>query len=95
MVVVDVVGLPEFLRCVGSAAKTHSDSRDIDLFLRRLSMKHSAAQMRKSRLQIPGTDIELWATHKIRLSGGLYRVTWRYEERDDARVLVCFTLAQV
>jgi len=51
--------------------------------------------MRKARLQIPGTEIELWATCKIRLSGGMYRVTWRYEERDGHRVIVCFTLAQV
>ena len=80
---------------MGFAAKTDEDSRDVDGVLRRLSLKHKTAQMRKSRLQIPGTDIELWTTHKIRLSGGMYRVTWRYEERDGRRVIVGFTLAQV
>jgi len=58
-------------------------------------MRHAEADMRKTRLQIPGTGIELWATAEIRLSGGVYRVTWRYEERNGDRVIVCFTLAQV
>jgi len=78
-----------------SATRTDTDAGNVDLFLRRLSMNHGSAQMRESRLQIPGTEIELWATYKIRLSGGRYRITWRYEERDGDTVIVCFTLAQV
>ncbi len=77
-----------------SAIRTNADSRDVDRFLERLSTKHDAAEMRKARLQIPGTEIELWATRKLRLSGGLYRATWRYEQRNGDPVIVCFTLAR-
>ncbi len=51
--------------------------------------------MREARLEITGFGILLWATCELRLSDGSYRVTWRYEDRDGQRVIVCFTLAQV
>ena len=78
-----------------TATRTDGDGCGIDEFLRRLSKEHESAQMREARLEITGFGILLWATCELRLSAGLYRVTWRYEEREDGRVIVCFTLAQV
>ena len=91
----DVVGHTEFLRCVQTAIKTDGDDRGIDGFLRRLSAEHQSAEMREARLEITGFEILLWATCELRPSGGAYRLTWRYEDREGQRVIVCFTLAQV
>ncbi len=78
-----------------SAIKTDRDDARINEFQDRLSKEHTSAEMRESRLLIPGTEIDLWATGDVRLSSGSYRATWRYEERDGRRVIVCFTLARV
>ena len=75
--------------------RNDGDDRGIDEFLRRLSREHESAEMREARLEITGLGILLWATCELRLSGGFYRVTWRYEDRDGQRAIVCFTLAQV
>lgn len=91
----DVVGHAEFLRCLQTAIGNDGDDRGIDEFLRRLSREHESAEMREARLEITGFGILLWATCELRLSGGLYRITWRYEDRDGQRAIVCFTLAQV
>lgn len=91
----DVVGHAEFLRCMRTAIKTTSDDCGIDEFLRRLSVEHQSAEMREARLEITSFDVLLWATCELRLSGGTYRVTWRYEDREGQRVIVCFTLSQV
>ena len=91
----DVVALPEFSRCMRSLVGTKPDVRRVDVLLRRLSIEHDSSEMREERVQIPGTDIDLWASPKLRLSRGVYRVAWRYEERDGHRVIVCFTLPQV
>ena len=91
----DVVGHAEFLRCVETAIRTDGDDRRVDEFLRRLSSDHGFAEMREVRLEITGFGILLWATCELRLSDGSFRVTWRYEDRDGLRAIVCFTLAQV
>lgn len=78
-----------------SAIRTETDRERVDGFLQRLSTDHASAEMREARPDIPGTDIVLWATCELVLGGGVYRVTWRYEDRDGDRVIVCFTLAQV
>jgi len=80
---VDVVGLPEFLRCLKDAARTEGDERSVDGFLHRLASEHSTATMRASSLRIEGTDIQLRATGSLLLSGGIYRITWRYERRHE------------
>ena len=90
----NVVGLPEFLRCVQDATRTERDHEDIAAFLHRLAARHMLASMRAASIRIGGTSIQLWATDGIRLSGGVYRVTWRYEERGAIAVIVCFTLAE-
>jgi hypothetical protein len=46
------------------------------------------------RLKITSFGILLWVTGDLLLSGGSFRVTWRYEDRDGERTIVCFTLAQ-
>jgi hypothetical protein len=51
--------------------------------------------MREVRLEITGFGILLWATCELRLSERSFRVTWRSEDRDGQRTIVCFTLAQV
>ena len=89
----DVVGLPEFDRCIRSAITADRDVTRMDRFLDRLSNGHTTSEMRDSRLLIPGTEIDLWATCGVRLSSGSYRAVWRYEARDGQRVIVCFTLA--
>jgi hypothetical protein len=91
----DVVGHAEFLRCLQTAIRNDGDDRGIDEFLRRLSKEHESAEMRGARLEITGSGILLWASCELRLSGGFYRVIWRYENRDRQRAIVCFTLAQV
>jgi hypothetical protein len=91
----DVVGHAEFLRCVQTAIRTDGDDRRVDEFLRRLSSEHESVEMREVRLEITSFGILLWATGELRLSDGSYRVTWRYEDRDGQRAIVCFTLAQV
>jgi len=91
----DVVGRAEFLRCVRTAIRADGDDRRVDEFLHRLSSEHESAEMREARLEITGFGIVLWATCELRLSDGSFRVTWRYEDRDGERVVVCFTLAQV
>lgn len=78
-----------------SGVSDESDARQIRKLLVRLSAEHATQDMRDERVQIPGTDIELWATHAIQLSGIARRVTWRYEERDGHRVVVCFTLVSL
>jgi hypothetical protein len=91
----DVVGHAEFLRCVQTAIRTDGDDRRVDEFLRRLASDHESVEMREVRLEITGFGILLWATGELRLSDGSYRVTWRYEDRDGQRTIVCFTLAQM
>ena len=91
----DVVGHAEFLRCVRSAIRTDGDDRRVDEFLHRLSCEHESVEMREVRLEITGFAILLWATGELLLSDGSFRITWRYEERDGHRAIVCFTLAQV
>jgi hypothetical protein len=90
-----VVGHAEFLRCLRTAIRNDGDDCGIDEFLRRLSRELESAEMREARLEITGVGILLWATCELRLSGGLYRVTWRYEDRYGRRTIVCFALAQV
>lgn len=91
----DVVSLPEFARCMRSFANSGADARQVEGLLRRLSAEHATPDMQADRVQVPGADIELWATHELQLSGGSSRVTWRYEEQDGYDVIVCFTLVQV
>jgi hypothetical protein len=78
-----------------SVVGTRSDARRVDALLGRLSIEHDSSDMRGEQVQIPGTEIDLWTSWKLRLNRGVYRVTWRYEERDGRRVIVCFTLSQV
>ena len=49
--------------------------------------------MREASIRIEGTGIQLWATQDLRLTSGRYRVTWRYDVRDDKPIIVCYTLA--
>ena len=91
----DVVGHSEFLRCVRTAIRSDGDDRRVDEFLRRLSCEHESVEMREARLEITGFGILLWATCGLLLSDGSFGVTWRYEDRDGQRTIVCFTLAQV
>jgi hypothetical protein len=67
----------------------------MDTLLDRISSRHTKPEMRDSKLLIPETDINLWATCGVRMSSGLYRALWRYEARDGQRVIVCFALAPV
>ena len=78
-----------------TADRTDDDDHRVDEFLRRLAAEHESAEMREARLEITGFGILLWATCDLRLSDGSFRVTWRYEDRDGQRVIVCFSLAQV
>lgn len=89
-----VVGLPEFLRCMEHAVRTSQDETDLKAFLGELSLHHQSAEMRADSIRIEGTPIRLWATKLMKLSSGEYRATWRYGERDDEEVIVCFTLAE-
>jgi len=90
---VDVVGLPEFLRCMEDSIRTGHDGEVICRFLYRIGAEHTSAEMRMASIRIEGTDIRLWATEPLRLSLGTYRLTWRYEQWGGATVIVCFTLA--
>ncbi len=89
-----VVGLPEFLRCRDEAIKTKQDETDFVEFLGSLAVDHESAHMRASLIRIDGTQVQLWATRPIFLSSGEYRITWRYEERDEEEAVVCYTLAE-
>ncbi len=91
----NVVALPEFSRCMQSLTNSGTDARRVEELLRRLSGEHDSTDMQGDRVQVPGTDIELWATRGLHLSGGEGRVTWRYEERNGRRVIVCFSLVQI
>ena len=93
--VMDVVGLPEFSRCIRSVVTNRADAQRMDELLVRLSSAHELSEMRDEEVQIPGTNIELWVTDALQLSGGEGRVTWRYEERDGCTVIVCFSLLQI
>lgn len=77
------------------SVRSEDDDEDIDGFLHLLAVEHTSAKMRAASIRIEGTDIRLWATEEMRLSHGAYRVTWRYEQRGEATVIVCFTLAEV
>ncbi len=89
-----VIGLPEFQRCLREAVRTSQDQAELNSFLERLSLEHESAEMRVGSIRIEGTDIRLWATEILRLTSRGYRVTWRYESRDNEEVVVCFTLAE-
>ena len=91
----DVVCLPEFSRCVRSAVNTRSDAQQVEEMLDRLSKEHTSSDMREELVQIPGSDIGLWATRELRLSGRAGRAAWRYEERNGRAVIVCFTFVHV
>ena len=91
----DVVGHSEFLLCVRTAIRSDGDDRRVDEFLRRLSCEHESVEMREARLEITGFGILLWATCDVRLADGSFRITWRYEDRGEKRVIVCFALPQV
>ena len=91
----DVIGLPEFLRCMQDSVRSERDDEDIDRFLHRLAVEHTSAAMRAALIRIEGTDIRLWASDELRLSRGAYRITWRYEQRGNDTVIVCLTLAAV
>lgn len=78
-----------------AAARTERDDADIDAFLHRLADGHNLASMRIASIRVAQTNIQLWATDELRLSGGVYRVTWRYEDRGPDTVIVCFTLAEM
>lgn len=91
----DVLALPEFSRCMRSATISESDVLEFQNLVLRLSVDHETFEMRDRQLQIPGSDISLWATDELKLSGGRGRVTWRYEVRDGRVVIVCFALALV
>ncbi|GMQ98486.1 MAG: hypothetical protein BMS9Abin17_0999 [Acidimicrobiia bacterium] len=90
----DVIGLPEFLRCLESVATTGSNSARIEGLLQRLSREHTCQEMREEQLRIPGTDIELWLTRELRLDDGALRAAWRYDEQEGRRVVACFTLVR-
>lgn len=91
----DVVGLPEFVRCMRDSVRTACDDEAINGFLHRLADEHTPAKMRVASIRIEGTGIRLWATDSLRLSHGTYRVTWQYEQRGETTVIVCFTLAEL
>ncbi len=91
----DIVALPEFSRSTLSVTNSGADARRVEELLRRLSAEHATPEMQGDRVQVPGTDIELWATRALHLSGGEGRVTWRYEERNGHPVIVCFAPVQV
>lgn len=78
-----------------TVARTERVAEDIDAFLHRLAAGHASGSMRASSIRIEATDIQLRATDELRLSGGVYRITWRYEERVEGTVIVCFTLAEM
>jgi hypothetical protein len=54
----------------------------MDTLLDRISSRHTKPETRDSKLLIPETDIDLWATCGVRLSSGSYWALWRYEARD-------------
>ena len=78
-----------------SAIRTHDDDVRIDKLLERLSQRHQDPKRRDASIRIEGTEIQLWATQDFKLSSGRYRVTWRYDVRDDQPIIVCYTLAVV
>ena len=81
------------MRSMRSAVRTNEDDVRLDTLLERLSKRHQDAKMREASIRIEGTDIQLWATQDVRLTSGRYRVTWRYDVRDDKPIIVCYTLA--
>ena len=93
MPTVNVVGLPEFVRCMHAAVRTEDDDSRVDKLLDLLSQRHQDPKMRAGSIRIEGTEVHLWATQDLRLSSGRYKVAWRYEVRDDNAIVVCYTLA--
>ena len=75
----------------------HPPDDDVQLkeLLQRLSQRHQDPKMRDASVRVEGTEIQLWGTQDVKLSSGRYRVTWRYEVRDDKPIIVCYTLAAV
>ncbi len=78
-----------------SAVRTSDDDVRVDDLLERLAQRHQDPKMRDASIRIEGAEIQLWATQDVRLSLGGYRVTWRYDVRDDKAIIICYTLAAV
>ena len=71
----DIVGLPEFLRCMGDSVRTERDREAMDGLVHRLAVEHTSVMMRVASIRIEATDMYLWATDLLRLSHGVCRVT--------------------
>ena len=74
------------------AALPHQDVAAVDSMLDELECGHDQPQMR-GILRIGAHT--LFATPRIHAPGAIYRVTWRYDDRDDPTAIVCITVAGV
>lgn len=51
--------------------------------------------MRAEQIQVPVRDVELCVTCERHLANGKHGVTWRCEDREGNRSIVCFTFARL
>jgi hypothetical protein len=73
-------------------AVPQSDLPGVNQMLDRLERHHARPEMRHI-LRIG--DVSVFATPRIHAPGGVYRITWRYDDRDRPTVIVCITVASI
>lgn len=68
------------------------DRRVVDAMLDRLARQHHRARM---RAPIDVGRVRLWATPRVHAPGGMYRVTWQYDDETIPQAIICWTVALV
>ena len=68
------------------------DAEAVNRMLDNLEERHDQPEMR-SMIQI-GAAV-LFATPRIYAPGGVYRITWCYDDRDQPAAIACITVASV
>lgn len=73
-------------------ALSSRDARVIDELVDALEVDHAAGHMRNV---IHIGDTFVYATQRAYAPGGVYRVTWQYDDSDAPTALVCITVAEI
>lgn len=68
------------------------DVEAVDRMLDELERRHDQPEMRNA---IRVGDHTLFATPRIGARGGLYRITWQYDDRDRPSAIICLTVADI
>lgn len=73
-------------------AVPQSDLSAVNQMLDRLEHDHDRPEMRH---MLRVGEVSLLATPRIQAPGGVYRITWRYDDRDRPTIIVCITVASI